>query len=98
MSVYRISPRAMKDLEDIHYYIAIEKEAPINAKKFINKLYKTFTFLSENPNIGRSKESIRPGFMVWSEGSYYIFYRRRKQGVDIIRVINSNRSIDKLFS
>ncbi len=97
MSEYRISPRAMKDLEDIHYYIAIEKEAPINAKKFIKKLYKTFTFLSKNPNIGRSKESIRPGFMVWTESSYYVFYRKTKQSVDIIRIINSNRRIDKLF-
>lgn len=98
MSSYRITPGALRDLEGIYYYIAIEKEAPSNAKKFIRRLYKSFAFLGENPKAGRSKSYIRQGFMVWTEGKYYIFYEMTSQGVDIIRVINCSQDLEKLFS
>lgn len=98
MANYRVSPQALSDLEDIYYYIAVENESPLNAKRFIGRLYTQFHFLAQNPKVGRLKDKIRPGFMVWSEGKYYIFYRITADGVDIVRVINSHRDLTKLFS
>ena len=98
MGKYRISPQALLDLEDIYDYIAVEKQAPLNASRFIEKLYRCFEFLAKNPGSGRLRETIRPGFMMWREGNYYIFYRTSQGGVDIVRIINANRDLSRLFS
>lgn len=45
MGKYRISPQALLDLEDIYDYIAVEKQAPLNASRFIESYTDALNFL-----------------------------------------------------
>ena len=46
----RISPSAENDLIDIWLYIA--EDQPINADRFLDRLYKVMQKLAENPDMG----------------------------------------------
>ena len=44
MATYRVSPQALLDLDDIYFYIAVEKEAPLNARHSSSQFQKDFLF------------------------------------------------------
>lgn len=90
-----ISPFAQKDFDGIFLYIA---ENNYNAAiKFFEDLAKKFRLLSQNPKLGRLRDSYILGMRSFSYKDYVIFYFPLEDGIEIYRVIHGARNIDDLF-
>jgi toxin ParE1/3/4 len=90
--------QAEEDLYEIWYYIAIEKQNPLNADAFIYQIEASFQTIARTPQIGVSKNEYLGGARQYVFGNYLIFYLIRNQNIDIIRVINGNRNLSPLFT
>ena len=56
--------------------------------KYLSKLEEGFNLLSENPFIGRTCDSIRPGLRRFEIGSHVVFYLPEDEGVFVVRVLH----------
>jgi len=60
-------------------------------------LVSRFTWLSENPKIGKSREDIKAGYYCFPEGSHIIFYIITSYGIDIIGIPHQNMDLVNHF-
>lgn len=73
MSSYRLTPRALRDLDQIADY-TLSQWGDRQAKLYLGKLAKRFDWLGKNPNAGRIGDDIGHGYRSCREGSHLIFY------------------------
>jgi toxin ParE1/3/4 len=94
MSRLHFSSLALKDLEGIHDFIAIDS-AP-RALRFVSKLERRCHSLIEMRERGRPREELAPSLRSTVEGNYVIFYRPTTDGVEIIRVLHGARDLRRV--
>ena len=82
-------------LNDIWLFIASDN--PSIADAFIDFIYNKCELLSESPNIGRKRDEILIGLRCLVVKKYIIFYRIKKNSLEIVRILNGYRDIDSLF-
>lgn len=92
--MYRLSPRAKAELEEIGDHIA--DDSPTNARRFIERLTQKFMALSRHPMIGRARPELRADLRSFPYGAYIILYRAIDGGVEIVRVVHAARNLDDL--
>lgn len=95
MSLYRLTASAKADLADIWLYIALDN--PRNADRFIDKIIRKCQLLAELPLMGLSREDFGPSLRSHSVGSYLIFYRPIKDGIEVHRVLHGARRLEDLL-
>ena len=91
MSEYRISKRAIANLNDI-YLFGIDRFGRPRALAYQVELESTFAMLARHPRIGRTSQSIRAGVRRHEHDSHVILYREGNDGILIVAVLHS-RSI-----
>ena len=74
MSSYRLTRRADRDLIDIYLY-TLETFGPEQAERYTEGMRSCFAMLADNPRMGRTAETIRPGLRRHEHGGHVIFYR-----------------------
>ncbi|MFV1998678.1 MAG: type II toxin-antitoxin system RelE/ParE family toxin [Acidiferrobacterales bacterium] len=77
--------QAQDDLESIWVYSNQEWGAE-QADKYIRSLLSRFTWLSENPQLGKQRAEIKPGYYCFPEGMHLIFYKIARDGIEIIGI------------
>lgn len=82
---YSLRQQAQDDLESIWVYSDQEWEAE-QADKYIRSLLSRFTWLSENPQLGKQRTDIKSGYYCFPEGMHLIFYKITRDGIDIIGI------------
>jgi toxin ParE1/3/4 len=95
MTLFRISPRARQDLEDIWLFIAQDNLSA--ADRFNDLLLTKFKIIAHQPKIGRVREELGPNIRSFSAGNYIIFYRQLKKNVEIVRILHGSRDIEASF-
>ncbi len=90
-----ISEQAREDLIDIWQYIALDSFD--NADKFVDLIYDTCSELASMPEMGRKRDGLIPGIRSFPVKRYVIFYRIRKNQVEIIRVLSAYRDLSAIF-
>lgn len=95
-ATYDISPRALEDLDAIADY-ALDTWGPDQAVKYISAIYDRFSWLAENPQLGRSRRDIRHGLRSYPEGMHVIYYREVLHGIQIAGVLHSAQDIESNF-
>jgi toxin ParE1/3/4 len=93
--MYRLSPEAQADIDDIWDSIAQDK--PSAADRFTASLSEKFSVLARQPRIGRLCDELRPGLHRFPVGNYLTFYRIRSRKVEIVRVLHGARDIEAIF-
>jgi len=88
-------PAAEGDLDDIWWYIA--QDSPQNADRFLDRIEERCCVLAEFPNIGTSRDDLRPGLRSHPVGKYLIFYFPLDDGIDIARVLRGSRDVESLL-
>ncbi|HED18381.1 MAG TPA: type II toxin-antitoxin system RelE/ParE family toxin, partial [Gammaproteobacteria bacterium] len=56
------------------------------ADKYIRSLLSRFTWLSENPQLGKQRAEIKPGYYCFPEGMHLIFYKITPDEIEIIGI------------
>ena len=89
---YTIRKLAENDLEQIWLYTFHEWGIE-QADKYIRTLLSRFLWLSKNPQLGKQRNDIKPGYYSFPEGRHLIFYTITKSGIDIIGVPHQGMDI-----
>jgi len=94
-------PRARIDLAEIFCYIASDKLSA--AERFLQAAEDAFSKLADMPGMGPewgSHVAALKGVRFWpikGFSNYLIFYRRAKEGIEVLRVIHGARDIQRAF-
>lgn len=96
MSSYRLTPRALRDLDQIADY-TLAQWGDRQAEIYLNALAKRFEWLAKNPNAGRARDDIAQGYRSYREGSHLIFYMVERGVVAIIGVPHGSMDIEAFF-
>ncbi len=88
-------PEAENDLEEIWWYIA--QDSPDNADRFLERIEESCLALADFPKLGISREELKSDLRSQPVGNYLVFYFPLHDGIDIVRVLNRSRDIERLF-
>jgi toxin ParE1/3/4 len=83
------SPRARLDLEEITEYIA--RDNPRRSVSFAAELAAHCLRIAENPEAYPSRADVSAGLRMAVHGRYLIYFRTRRAGVRIVRILHSAR-------
>ncbi len=77
--------QAQDEFESIWVYSNQEWGAE-QADKYIRSHLSRFTWLSENPQLGKQRAEIKLGYYCFPEGMHLIFYKITRDGIEIIGI------------
>ena len=93
---FRLSHAASADLDDIWVYVAQEGSEGA-ANRLIDSIAERFSILLQMPQSGRKRDEVRSGLRSHPVGSYVIYYREMRTGIEIVRVIHGARDVARAF-
>jgi toxin ParE1/3/4 len=93
----KISRLAQADLDRIWEFIAKNRGID-SATRNVDLIAGRFEMLAKYPQSGRSREEIGHGVRSFPAGPYLVYYRLRRSGVEISRVIHSRRHQIRAFN
>ena len=96
MSRIWLSREARRDLDEIWLYVA-QHQSLEAADRLIDSITERFPLLASRPGIGRRREEIDSGVRSFPVGNYVIYYRRRRGGLRISRVLHGTRDVGTVF-
>lgn len=79
------------DAEDIWRWIA--NDSVRAADRLVLRFEDVAQLLAHRPEMGRSREELAPGLRSFAVGSYIIFYRPVREGIEVARVLHGRRDI-----
>lgn len=90
--IYRVTPRAFKDLRDIGKYTN-EKWGKEQRNKYLLDLDKRFAWLTKHPKLGKHRPDLCDGYYCYPQGAHLVFYLAHSQGIDIIGIPHKSMDI-----
>jgi len=87
MPDYILSGKADQDLTEI-YIFSHEQFGEARANAYLLSLEERFEVLARQPSLGRRIDQIRKGYFRYEHDSHSIFYKRRRNGILIMRVLH----------
>jgi len=84
---YALSKAADADLEQIARH-SIEQWGFARAETYLMTLHQAFDHLATYPDLGRSIDDIRQGYLRFENESHAVFYRKEAPGILIVRVLH----------
>lgn len=93
---YRLTPRALADLDAIASY-TLERWGEAQAETYLRALSNRLQWLAENPELGKPRDDIAKGYRCYPQGRHLIFYIFDAAAVDIIGLPHKSMDIDAFF-
>ena len=91
------SQAAVKDLETIWNYSRSQWSAD-QADRYYLELTEQITLLSSNPHLGKTADSVRPGFRVLAVQAHHVYYRAEPNAqVEVVRILHQQMSLTRWF-
>ena len=91
---YRISEKAIEDLESIWFY-TLHKWSAEQADRYYNLIITEIEFIAKNFSAGKSMEHIKTGYKASIVKSHLIFYKKSKDNiVEVIRILHQRMDIE----
>jgi len=89
MAVYKLTPAADSDLQEIWEYT--ENHWGVDqADSYLYTLERRMTYLARNPKRGKHRKELPGSPFNYHEGKHVIFYRRKETGIEIIRILHDS--------
>ncbi|MDX2144952.1 MAG: type II toxin-antitoxin system RelE/ParE family toxin [Rhodospirillaceae bacterium] len=96
-TAYRLTREARADLVVIARY-SLQTWGKRQRAKYMGELAGHFTVLAQQPTIGRLRDDIAPDVRGFMHQPYVIFYRARRAGVEILRILHMARDVVRLMT
>ncbi len=93
---FDLSKRARQDLAEIHAYVS-STASEARADAVDREILKNIILLMDFPGAGPRRDEFGRGLRSLPVHSYLIFYRIRKGGVLVARVVHGARDLDAVF-
>ncbi|RLA25504.1 MAG: type II toxin-antitoxin system RelE/ParE family toxin [Gammaproteobacteria bacterium] len=95
--MYSLSVEASTDLDSILDYSFINFGANVMIK-YHKSLEKCFEVLDDNPDLGIEVEHIRSDYLCFQHRSHLIFFKKRKEGILIVRLLHASMDALRHFN
>ena len=95
--MYSLSIEASNDLDSILDYSFMHFGAT-GMIKYHKSLEKCLETLDDNPDLGTEVGHIRVDYLCFQYRSHLIFYKKRKEGILIVRLLHSNMDAPRHFN
>ena len=96
MKSYRLTPRALKDLDQIADF-SLATWGERQTEKYLSDMAERFEWLGKNPGAGRMRDEIGEGYLSYRQGSHLIFYIVDGDIVAIIGIPHGSMDVDAFF-
>ena len=90
---YRISAKAVEDLEQIWEY-TFEKWSSDQADRYYKLLIDEIEFISNDMSSGKSMKHLKEGYKASIVKSNMIFFRRKDEITEIIRILHQKMDVE----
>lgn len=91
-----ITPKARADLRDISRFTD-QRWGRQQRFNYIGRLTDRFSYLANNPQMGRIRDEIIGFPFSYHEGRHVIFYRATAEGIEILRVLHDSMDFPRHF-
>lgn len=88
-------PEAEADILEIWDFIADDSVS--EADRWIDRLDEKLRLWATQPTIGRSRDELAPGLRSMPFGRYVVFFTPLADGIDVVRVLQAARDVDREF-
>ncbi|MBI2740663.1 MAG: type II toxin-antitoxin system RelE/ParE family toxin [Rhodospirillales bacterium] len=89
-----VLPKAQADIVDIAAY-TLENWGERRMTRYVDSLHARFVVLARQPEIGRRRDDIGPGYRSIVHGSHIVFYRLTRRELVIVRVLHGRMSSER---
>jgi len=86
-----IRRRAVRDLEGIAEY-TLDRWGDAQLVEYMTALDRAFQLLLEDQSLGKPADDVRQGYFRHHVGRHVIYFKRRRSGVEIVRVLHDRMS------
>ncbi len=93
MSEYRLTPAAKSDLLEIWSY-TIKNWGKKQAEKYLLEIEAKLELLAADPELGRQRPEINPGYYSFPVKKHIIFYLQSGNYIDIIGILHGKMDIN----
>lgn len=91
---YRISEKAISDLENIWIY-TLNKWSQEQADRYHNLIISEIEFVVENFDTSRKMDHVRSGYRMSKVKSHLIFFKKTEDSIiEVIRILHQNMDIE----
>lgn len=87
MGSYALSQKADEDILQIARS-SVQQWGIARSGRYIISLHEAFERLAQFPDMGRTVDDIRPGYLQMESAGHAIFYRKTEPGILIVRVLH----------
>lgn len=91
------TPLAEDDLAEIAYYIAVEDERPVTARRIVEEIEAKAEQYAGHPELGQMNVSFPEGSLYVRHKRWAIVYKPHVDGIVVIRVVDLSRDFGNLF-
>ncbi len=97
MVKYRLTPATKADIKGIWNYTD-DKWGTTQADKYVKLLERRIQLLAKTPGIGKPRDEVRPEYFSCPEGKQIIFYRIKKDHIEVVRILHESMEPNLHFS
>ncbi len=94
---YTLSDLAKNDLREIGWFTQ-EKYGRRQRLIYIESLVKSFSLLSENPDVEKYRDDVKAGYKSFPVKKHIIFYRELTGHVEILRIFHESMDYKSVLS
>ena len=94
MSGYVLTPAARADLDALWTFGEAQWGAA-RAELYIREIQRAVETVARDPRRGRPCDDVREGYFKFAVGSHVLFYRRRADVIDIVRILHQRMDFDR---
>jgi toxin ParE1/3/4 len=95
MSSYSFSDTAVRDIDEICEYIAVQNGKA--ASQLFDKIRQKCKLVANFPNMGKTYPKLNPNLRGFVVEDYIVFYYSSSDGINIARVVSGYRDFEDLF-
>lgn len=95
MSEPRLTEQAEGDLDELWAYIA--ENNPDAADRMVDAVLEGSRMHVRFPNMGQSRDDLRPGLRCFVVSPYVVFYRPVEDTIEVLRILHGARDTDRLL-
>jgi toxin ParE1/3/4 len=96
MRVLRLSSAAEQQLEDILFFTFAEW-GEAQAEKYAALIDKCLSHILANPNLGKLRADVKPGYRALQAGKHLIFYCVQDEFIDVLGILHIHMDATRYF-
>lgn len=100
MPIAKWSPTAKADLEELAFFIGVERRSPKGALSLVDTIRQQVELYAQQPLMGQDCTQLGPGLRSFAAGpqrNHVVIYQPSEDGIIVVRVFEGHRDYSAYF-